>query len=466
MSMKKMKKIGSLAIVTALVVGSMAGCGSKDDNTDTAADNGTSAAATNETTEAPTEEAKQSAESTESTDTTTAPVDITLKVWAPQEEQTSYDGYGDSLLAYMCDAFNEAHPEWNITFEYGVVSEADAKKEVSKDPEACADVFMFASDQLAYMVESGMIAPISLYQDEVTEANGGADAGAIKAATFDGLIYGVPFTPNSWFMYYDSSKYTEEEVLSLDTMMAKDLGEGTSNFCIDIDNGWYLASFFFAGGCSLFGDNGTDPSVCTFNDANGLAVGNYVSTLATNPKFMLETDNGANAIEGFTNGTLGAWCSGTWNAESVQKALGDNYAATKLPTININGTDSQLKSFADYKYIGVSMNPEGDQMAAAQALATYLGGEECQKIRFEARSIAPTVTTLVSDPEVSANVAVAALSNQSQFTQFQSTITQMNQFWAPAEAFGAGCYNSEITADNMQEELDSFVNNVLTVIAE
>lgn len=456
MSMRKMKKIGSLAVVTALMVGSLAGCGSKNNNS---TNTGASSDSNAEATQAPTEEATQQ-------DSTTEAVDVKLKVWAPQEEQTSYEGYGESLLKYMCEAFDEAHPEWNIEFEYGVVSEADAKAEISKDPEACADVFMFASDQLAYLVESGMIAPNSLYQDEITAENGGVDSGAIKAATFDGLLYGVPFTPNSWFMYYDSSKFTADEVLSLDTMMAKDLGEGAHNFCIDIDNGWYLASFFFAGGCSLFGDNGTDATVCTFNDANGLAVGNYVASLATNPKFLLQTEDAANAIEGFTNGTLGAWCSGTWNAEAVQKALGDNYAATKLPTININGTDSQLKSFADYKYVGVSMNPEGDTMAAAQALAAYLGGEECQKIRFEARSIAPTVTSLVSDPAVSSNVAVAALSYQSQYTQFQSTISQMNQFWTPAEAFGAGCYNGEITADNMQEQLDSMVTNILTVIAE
>lgn len=462
MSMRKMKKISSLAVVTALVVGSLTGCGSKNNNTtntSSGANTETTQAPTEETTQAPTEEALEGS-------TTTEAVDIKLKVWAPQEEQTSYDGYGESLLAYMCEAFDEAHPEWNIEFDYGVVSEDDAKAEVSKDPEASADVFMFASDQLAYLVESGMIAPISLFQEEITAENGGVDAGAIKAATFDDLIYGVPFTPNSWFMYYDSSKYTADEVLSLETMMAKDLGDGASNFCIDIDNGWYLASFFFAGGCSLFGDNGTDATICTFNDANGLAVGNYVASLATNPKFMLQTEDAANAIEGFTNGTLGAWCSGTWNAEAVKTALGENYAATKLPTININGTDSQLKSFADYKYIGVSMNPEGDTMAAAQALATYLGGEECQKIRFEARSIAPTVTSLVSDPAVASNIAVAALSNQSQFTQFQSTISQMNQFWNPAEAFGAGCYNGEITADNMQAQLDSMVTNILTVIAE
>ena len=108
------------------------------------------------------------------------------------------------------------------------------------------------------------------------------------------------------------------------------------------------------------------------------------------------------------------------------------------------------------------MNTDSEAMAAAQALAVYLGSEECQKDRFLARSIAPTVSTLTADPEVSSNVAVAALSQQAAHTQFQSTISQMNNFWVPAEGFGIGIYNKTITKDNMQESLNDFVTNILT----
>lgn len=448
--MKKASKVIALSLALVMTLGSLAACGKKDDSS-----SGSSS------TPAPTAEA--TTEPTKAPENTPAEAKkINLKVWGPQEEQVAYEGYGSSLLGYMCDKFNEAHPEWDITFTYGAVSEADAKTELSKDATAAADVFMFASDQTAFLVENGILAPISLHQDEVIAANGGATSGSITAATFNNMLYAVPFTPNSWFMYYDKSKYTEEEVKSLDVMMAKDLGADAKNFSIDLDNGWYLASFFFAGGCSLFGADGQNATECTFNNENGVKVGNYLVDLATSNKFLMETDNGANAIDAFSKGKLGAWCSGTWNAENVKAALGDNYGATKLPTIGLDGVDSQLKSFADYKYIGVNMNTDPEAMEAAQALAAYLGGEECQKVRFLARSIAPTVTALVTDPEVAANVAVAALSEQAAYTQFQSTIPQMGNFWAPAEGFGAGVYNKEITKDNMQKQLDDFVTNVLT----
>ena len=454
--MRKSSKMVALFLSLALVVGAFAACGKKDDST--VADN----------TPTPVYENKQDVVKEPTKEPTKEPVQeatkIELKVWGPQEEQTAYDGYGNSLLGYMCDRFNEAHPEWDITFTYGVVSEADCKTELNKDAAAGADVFMFASDQTASLVENGILAPITIDAEAVIAANGGADAGSITAASFNNFLYAVPFTPNSWFMYYDKSKYTEDEVKSLDAMMAKDLGADSYNFSIDIDNGWYLASFFFAGGCSLFGADGQNATECTFNDANGLTVGNYLVDLATNSKFLFETDNGANAISKFTEGKLGAWCSGTWNADKVKEALGDNYAATKLPTITLNGKEGQMKSFADYKYIGVNMNTNPDAMAAAQALAVYLGSEECQKVRFLARSIAPTVSSLVNDPEVASNIAVAALSEQSAYTQFQSTISQMGNYWAPAEGFGAGVYNGTITKDNMQENLNALVTNILTTL--
>ena len=53
------------------------------------------------------------------------------------------------------------------------------------------------------------------------------------AELVDRVSYAVPFTPNSWFMYYDKSMYTEEEGKSLDTMMAKDLGACIKNFSCD-----------------------------------------------------------------------------------------------------------------------------------------------------------------------------------------------------------------------------------------
>lgn len=433
--MKKGFKLIALLLVSVMVLGSFAACGKKEAPT-------TKPTETVDPTKAPEATAEPTAEPVTVTD-------VTLKVWAPQEEQ--------EILAQMCENFRALHPEYNLTFEYGVVSEADAANELQKDAKAGADVFAFASDQTARLVESGILYPITLNADAIKAANSQA---SIQAATVNGQLYANPFTPNSWFMYYDKSKYSETDVLSLETMFAKDLGAGVKNFSVDINNSWYISSFFFAGGSTLFGADGTDPTSCTFNDANGLAVANYLIDMVKNPGFLDEADN--NILTAFKEGTLAAACSGTWNAGAIQEALGENYAATKLPTINLNGTDKQLSNFADFKLIGVNsqtLNP-----IPAMALAEYLAGEECQKLRFEARSIAPTNLNLASDPDVLANPAVAALSLQTSFSTLQASIPQMGNYWTPAEAFGTEVLNGTVTKDNAQTKLDEMVTSILSTI--
>src|SRR5699024_8983930 len=90
----------------------------------------------------------------------------------------------------------------------------------------------------------------------------------------------------------------------------------------------------------------------------------YLIGLFENKKFFVE-DTGA-SIAKFREGTLGAYVSGSWDAAAIREGLGENFGVTKLPTVNIDGKDSQLYSFAGSKAVGV--NPTSKHMAAAVAL--------------------------------------------------------------------------------------------------
>ena len=58
---------------------------------------------------------------------------IRLMVWSPSEDQSKDAG---AWLQTCCDRFAELHPEWDITFVYGVADEATAAGTVSQDAEA------------------------------------------------------------------------------------------------------------------------------------------------------------------------------------------------------------------------------------------------------------------------------------------------------------------------------------------
>lgn len=67
---------------------------------------------------------------------------VRLMVWSPSEDQSKDSG---EWLQNTCEDFAKLHPEWDITFVYGVADEATAATQVAQDPEASADVFMYAN---------------------------------------------------------------------------------------------------------------------------------------------------------------------------------------------------------------------------------------------------------------------------------------------------------------------------------
>ena len=79
---------------------------------------------------------------------------VRLMVWSPSNDQSKDSG---EWLQTMCERFADEHPEWDITFVYGVADEASAAGQVSQDPEASADVFMFANDTLTTMTDANAL---------------------------------------------------------------------------------------------------------------------------------------------------------------------------------------------------------------------------------------------------------------------------------------------------------------------
>lgn len=377
---------------------------------------------------------------------------IALTVWASQEGQES--------TKMMCEAFAEANPDKTFEFTYGVVAEPDAQKEVLKDISAAADVFAFASDQTATLVDAGALYRITKNKDQIVAENSET---SIASATINGELYGYPHVSDTYFLYYDKSKFTEEEVLSLDTMMSKEIEGTTTNFAFDTDNGWYQTSFFFGAGCTLFGADGTDPTQCDFNNERGYMVGEYLIDLVANPKYGSNYDDSL-IRAGFEDGVLAAAVTGTWNAPYIQESLGENYAATKLPSFTLsNGETVQMGGMANFKIMGV--NSETKHPLEAMALAEWLTNKENQQYRFENRSLAPTNVELSNDTEaLSSNLAVAALAQQAQYATVQTSISQVNNFWTPAEAFGQEIIAGTCTKDNLQEKLDAYVDAVLATL--
>ncbi len=384
------------------------------------------------------------------TDDNAAPEAITLKVWGPQEDQAD----DNSFLPVACAKFAEAHPEWDITWVFEVCAEGDAGTMVTKDPSAAADVYMFANDQLGTLLQANAIARLGGATLEQVMADNSETM--VASVTSGEGVYGVPFTGNTWFLYYDKSVYSEEDIKSLDAMMAK------KTVAFPVTNTWYLPAFYFANGGTMFGDGTDGAAGITFGGEAGAAATTYVAN-ALAAGTLIDDASGA-GLDGLRNGTLGAIFSGTWDAANVAEALGENYGAAQLPCITIDGAEKQLYSFSGSKAFGV--NPNAANPKAASALAAWLGSAEMQDLHFELRNgevIPCNAELLKSDADYTGNPAAlaqdATIANTS---KLQPSIPEMGAYWGNAESLGKALANGEINAGNaadMTEKWNAGINN-------
>ena len=365
---------------------------------------------------------------------------VRLMVWSPQGDQSKDKG---EWLQTCCNAFAEEHPEWDITFVYGVADEASSAGQVSQDAEASADVFLYANDNLTTMTDADALVKFGGKYREESEATNSQTS--LDSVTKDGEIYGVPFAINTWFMFYDKSVFSEEDVKNLDTMLEK----GVVSF--PFTNSWYLASFYIGNGCTLFG-NGTDASAgVDFGGEKAQEVTDYLIDLESNPNFRIDADG--SGIAGMRDGSINAMFSGSWDAAAVKEALGDNMGVAALPTYTLNGEEKQMYAYAGTKAVGV--NAQSDYMVQAVELAIFLANENSQRLHYELEDVVPCHTALLEDEEILSDEVVAAINDTFNRTSIlQPNLAEMSNCWTPVENMGKGIRNGSITHENAAEQTE------------
>lgn len=410
-----MKKILALLMAALMTAGMLAACAA-----------------------APAETGSTTADTTQAESTPPAseaePEKVTLKVWADQGEL--------ALTEKLCNEFAAQHPEKEYTFVYGAVGAVDGKARYLEDPAAAADVFLFADDQLVDLVKADALYEVTRNTDAIIAAN---TPGSIRAASYDGTLYGYPMTSdNGYFLYYDKSVFADDDLATLDGILAAANAAG-KKVHMDISNGWYLASFFLGNGCTLTIEDGKQ--IIDFNNANGLAAAEAIRAFCNDPAFVTGDDS---VLAGGIGDAIACGVSGTWMATAIQEKLGDNYGCCKLPTFTCSGEQVQMGSFLGCKIYGI--NSQTAYPVDAMELAEYLTSEQSQIERYKELNYGPSNVNALKEDSIASNQALQALSDQSAYAVSQMVL---GGFWTPAEAFGAEL-EAHSTAD-LQTMLDQLV---------
>ena len=377
--------------------------------------------------------------------------EVSLRVWVGDNNDIEW-------INTVIANFQAANPDKTYKIEVGVQTEGDCSKVVLTDPTAAADVFTFADDQFNSLYNAGALQQVVIDPEAVIAAN---TPGSVAAATgADGNLYAYPATAdNGYFMFYNKEYFTEEDVQTLDGMMAKAAADG-KKVGFPMSNAWYFYSFFKGAGLEMTVSEDGVTNICNWNATDtpitGVQVVEALLAVTSNPGFM-EADSDP-FVAGVKDGTIIAGVSGTWNANTAAEVWGDNYAATKLPTYTVNGEQVQMSSFAGFKLVGV--NSYSENVGDAMDFAAFMTNEESQTLRFEMRSQGPSNINAAASDAVQANPAIAALAAQSAYADVQRV---GQAYWDAAAALGKIIVNGNPDNIELQTLLDNCVAGITAV---
>ena len=339
----------------------------------------------------------------------------------------------------------------NATVE--AVGESEAATQMITDVEAGADIFCFAQDQFARLVQASALSQLG--QAAATFVKESNAASTVSAATSGDIVYAYPLTAdNGYFMYYDKSVITDESHITSMEQLIADCEAANKYFAFELEgSAWYNAAFFFATGCKsewTADDNGTFIKVTEdYYSENGLKALKGMYKLLKSKAYL-----NSSASSSFSAATGSAiLVSGAWAYNEILEILGDNFGVAELPSFTVDGSTYHLASFSGCKLLGVKPQQDAKRSTALHKFAQYLTGEAAQSERFDTLAWGPSNLKAQDDPDVQANPALAALLKQSQYAVPQGQYP--NFFWDNAKTIATGAKDS----DGSDEALNAVLKN-------
>ncbi len=384
---------------------------------------------------------------------------VSLRLWGAEEDQ--------DYLKQLVSKFESTYSDQKFNIEIGVESESTAKDTVLTDIEAVADVYSYASDQLADLVRAGALAALDDVSEVLTKAGKTLDdvksanaPDSVEAATFNGKMYGFPTGgANTYFLYYDSSIVSDEDAKTWDSLLAA-AAKGKKKVGMILNSGWYNASFFYGAGFTTgLNEDGTttmDWNGTSADGNSGVDVVKSMLDITSNSAFMpIVNGQISNTI---ASGDLCAVISGAWDSGKAEEIWGDGYSATKLPTYTLGGKQIQMAPAYGYKFEAV--NAYSKNTGWAVLLAEFISNEESQKLHFDLLKQPPTNSNVLASDAIQNDKAIAAAVSQGDFGVVQAV---GQKYWDTSKTFGEMVAKGKINAKDdkaIQKALDNLVDGV------
>jgi arabinogalactan oligomer/maltooligosaccharide transport system substrate-binding protein len=195
------------------------------------------------------------------------------------------------------------------------------------------DVYEAASDKINILYGKGALAKVtgtykSFIETEMTEF-------ASELVKLNGEIYAYPYTgDNTYYLQYDKSVFTAEEVASMETLLA---AAAAKNYKVgyNLETAYWGGAAMFTFGAdyemSYDEDGNLIDIVCDFDSAKGLKAAKAIYSIMHHEAWVNES--GVPAEGSATKAVIG----GTWDIHGFKGVWGENYACATMPTVTVDG---------------------------------------------------------------------------------------------------------------------------------
>ncbi|MBQ5929744.1 MAG: extracellular solute-binding protein [Clostridia bacterium] len=358
---------------------------------------------------------------------------IKLTVWVSEADK--------KFAEEVAQEFKAKNPDKNYQIVVDIQGENDVATRVLNDVENAADVYSYINDQVPKLINGDALARIAGDRlNRVTEANSAESMQSVTVETEgEKAVYGMPYTDNTFFLYYNKAALTETDVKTLDGILSK--CSANKQLAFPMADGWYTTSFYFGknlGYNVTYDKNLAETKIeCDFDSEIGVKVTEAMWGYVQKDGFKADA-NDSKITAGFNDGSIIAAVSGIWNRKAIEGALKENFAAVKLPTYTLNsgtqtGEQVQLVSFAGYKAMGV--NNYSKNKTDALDFAEFYTNKENQIKHYEARGFVPTDTEARQDEKIQADVCAKAITEQLKHSKTQLNVP--STLWVPMEGLGS-----------------------------
>ena len=285
------------------------------------------------------------------------------------------------------------------------------------------DIAVGAHDWLGTLVTNGVVAPI-----ELGDAAGDFEQVAIDAWSYDGNVYGLPYSIENIALVRNTD-LAPEAPATWDELVAAGTAAGTEYpFLVGLDpaagDPYHLYPFQTSFGAPVFGQNADG----SYNAAD-LQIGNaggdaFAAWLAAQGAAGILNPNidGDLARENFNAGKSPFFLTGPWNVPSAQEA-GINVSVDAIPSAG--GQPAQ-------PFVGVQgfflSAKSANVVAATNFLINYVGSEAVQTALYEVGGRAPALSAAF-DAAVASDPIVAGFGSVGAEAVPMPSIPQMGSVW-------------------------------------